>query len=127
MSDVGMSDKVSDANENPYARALERLRVKGWCKYKSGTEEGPNCVSGALAYVTNDNVLLDKRLEFVSRIVEELYPSEWGWTTVPTFNDRSDITFEDVEVVLEKAAVRWEEGARCARALDAYDEEEDEE
>ena len=102
--------------DNPFEKVLDRLREKGWQKGGFGIAEGPNCIRGA-AYEVN----IDQDLVFggylddkpIINIVKDQYPHcipvRPGREMISFFNDHPDTTFSDVERVLEKAAVKWEE------------------
>lgn len=95
-------------SDNPFEATLDRLRAKGWIKECWGPPEGPNCISGAAAHVTGKaypevtNILADlARFEYPDR-------TGGGFDHI-SFNNHPDTTFADVERVLEKAAIKWEE------------------
>lgn len=107
-TDVGIGDET----DNPFEKVLDRLREKGWFKgsfwpYGSDAQNGPFCMLGAVP-----NPLLDTWPEhIVDGIIRDQYGDRimQGYRIIPTFNDHRDTTFSDVERVLEKAAVKWEE------------------
>lgn len=101
--------------DNPFEKVLDRLREKGWHKGDYGFASGPNCLVGGLLFATGMNIqesCNSPESETLDKIVMEQY---WGrairgsMTHIPNFNDHPDTTFTDVERVLEKAAVKWEE------------------
>lgn len=94
--------------DNPGEMILDRLRSHGWCKQDFGDAEGPNCIAGAAHEVEAE----DYFQHTLVWVIDEQYPGrmEAGpHSNVPNFNDHPDTTFADVERVLEKAAVKWEE------------------
>lgn len=110
--------------------ALELLRVprpkqrrkNSWIKTKLQTPQGGMCIMGALLHVQSGQYAYDESCpdaRAIKKVIKEQFPDEactWG---IPVFNDAKGRTFEDVELVLEKAAVlREEEGARSAWTLD---------
>lgn len=97
--------------DNPFEKVLDRLREKGWRQNGSGREEGPNCIRGATQIMVGLKVLYDGPL---LQVIATQYPDRTttplaGGVSIVEFNDHPDTTFADVERVLEKAAVKWEE------------------
>ena len=95
--------------DNPFEKVLDRLREKGWMQGDFGKGSGPNCLVGAAKEALGRGWVpvikeLDKTVEaqYAERRLGRLCP-------IPNFNDHPDTTFTDVERVLEKAAVKWEE------------------
>lgn len=88
--------------------ALDLLRRDGWCKGKGFDEKGRHCIVGAgisVHYSAEDALALHA-------VAREQYPDRIGWTTLASaaaFNDHAETTFEDVERVMEKAALRLDE------------------
>lgn len=98
--------------DNPFELVLDRLREKGWRKNGFGDWTGPNCIVGAHMTLNNEtNKNFRSFRTFLVSIIHEHYSdrSEGRLETIPNFNDHPDTTFADVERVLEKAAVKWEE------------------
>lgn len=95
--------------DNPFEKVLDRLREKGWHKGSLGSTLGPNCIYGAAVELRLtqgiDGLIPVIRSQFPDRLVQMPDYHHPG----PTFNDHPDTTFSDVERVLEKAAVKWEE------------------
>lgn len=93
--------------DNPFEKVLDRLREKGWMKGELGEPTGPNCMVGG-AHYTVGAVFLNWAIP--TTIIKDQYPGRGGpHGFVDVFNDHPDTTFTDVERVLEKAAVKWEE------------------
>lgn len=95
--------------DNPFEKVLDRLREKEWLKGQLGGLNGPNCINGALFF---EEVWENgKNRDSLALIILEQYPErlEKAFFSVPAFNNHPDTTFSDVERVLEKAAVKWEE------------------
>lgn len=94
--------------DNPFEKVLDRLREKGWMKGESGDDAGPNCIMGAYCRVWKFGPD-----QMIGQIARDQYPDRVGWhenlVEAAQFNDHPDTTFSDVERVLEKAAVKWEE------------------
>lgn len=95
-------------SDNPFEKVLDRLREKGWRREKYGAPEGPNCIAGAALQigVLNHGYWRDHP---TAQLLESIVISEYRFDCIPDFNDHPDTTFSDVERVLEKAAVKWEE------------------
>lgn len=112
-------------DKNPFEAALDRLRARGWIKDHVGYSTGPNCIRGALLFEGSavDAVdvsfwkitHLEPRLNaaIILEVIREHYRDRCRNLAtgrgVSLFNDHPDTTFADVERVLEKAAVKWEE------------------
>lgn len=92
--------------ENPHRKAIEVLAERGWTK---GTLEDANgvCIIGACLHAYRFF-----ELSPIRDVVEEQYPERVkrpGFSPVAAFNDHPDTTLEDVILVLEKAAARFDE------------------
>lgn len=94
--------------DNPFEKVLGRLREKGWIQQSYGKREGPNCMRGAASHTIRDVRVL---YSYALPIIQAEYPGRVpvGNESIVQFNDHPETTFEDVERVLEKAAVKWEE------------------
>lgn len=92
--------------------ALDLLRRDGWCKGKQEDERGRHCIVGAAHCVgayQEDFIALDA-------VAEQQYLDRVGsGLLVPAaaLNDHPDTTFEDIERVMEKAALRLDEAVQC--------------
>lgn len=101
--------------DNPFEKVLDRLKEKGWRQGDYGPKQGPNCLVGGLLVVTGKKVhesYGSKESQLLDKVVTEHYSDRaivGNMTHIPNFNDHPDTTFTDVERVLEKAAVKWEE------------------
>lgn len=100
---------MSVETDNPFEKVLDRLREKGWMQGRFGGPNGPNCIYGAAG-----NVGVSNDIEAVLDVIETQFPDRMKDKASyhhpgPHFNDHPDTTFTDVERVLEKAAVKWEE------------------
>lgn len=89
---------------------LEVLRRDGW--YKGGLQDarGARCINGALM-VAPSSIL------HISGVILEQFPDRVklyanGSPSIAFFNDHPDTTFADVELVLEKAQIRYDEAVR---------------
>lgn len=99
--------------DNPFEKVLDRLREKGWTRYTLGTASGPHCIRGAAYYELGGWSKMCKGLapilaEHYPYFTKEYYGDSYS-CNVMAFNDCHSTTFTDVERVLEKAAVKWEE------------------
>lgn len=92
--------------DNPFEKVLDRLREKGWYKGGFTGPDGSQCVVGASRGICNTQFF-----SLLEEILRDQYPDRLSGRLRPTpnFNDHPDTTFSDVERVLEKAAVKWEE------------------
>lgn len=99
-------DAVVGETDNPFEKVLDRLREKGWMKGRFGGGDGPNCLLGAKIVVSPNEGYSELELT-----IREHYPDRRLSCRgiVSGFNDHPATTFADVERVLEKAAVKWEE------------------
>lgn len=99
---------MAEETDNPFEIVLDRLREKGWQKGDFGPSEGPNCIYGAITAVEVNFHAVDAS---VVKIVGEQFSDRTLLKEHKgvAFNDHPDTTFTDVERVLEKAAVKWEE------------------
>lgn len=101
--------------DNPFEKVLDRLREKGWRKGDYGPKSGPNCIVGGLLEITGmtirESYLSPEKVMLDSIVTEQFWERavRGRMTHIPNFNDHPDTTFSDVEKVLEKAAVKWEE------------------
>lgn len=93
---------------------LERLQTHGWHKNTYGGAEGPNCLLGAIKavkaqaegveYSAVHGTWSNPLTNIIQEVVVEQYSDD-----IAGFNDLPDTTFDDVERVLEKAQILWEE------------------
>lgn len=97
------------------ARVLNRLRGGGWAR--GLRQDGERlCVLGAYAqelYGSPGSRIYLDRLSVLRQVILEQYPGKYAendWLVVPKFNDDPDITWDDIERVLEKAAAIEQEG-----------------
>lgn len=102
---------------NPYRRALDGWGPNGWIKGSLRDEAGGRCMVGRLGQVGEH----EHRL--LSVTIEEQYPERrvtiFGvdgllfasdpLAIIIDFNDHDDTEYPDIQMVLEKAAVKWEE------------------
>lgn len=98
--------------DNPFEKVLDRLREKGWQKGWFGDHRGPNCLVGAHMNTYCSTIKQFKQwTDNLIPILLAQYPDriKGSMAEIPNFNDHPDTTFTDVERVLEKAAVKWEE------------------
>lgn len=100
-------------------QALEQLREKGWQQGCYGQPEGPYCIAGAaIAARAQERGISwdDARTGWatedwtfaVEDVIMEQYPNRYQCFV--DFNDDPAVTFEQVEVVLEKASLKLDEG-----------------
>lgn len=97
---------------NPYRAVAERLQTKGWHKGSAGGYAGPNCLVGAAYCIGADLSVVRHAYFFVGldETIREQFPERIRiQESIAAFNDHEETTFEDVMLVLEKAAIRVEE------------------
>jgi hypothetical protein len=108
-----------DENVTRIRSALELLRVPrpkqrkphSWIKKNYATEAGGMCIMGALEYLGAYLCATTADTKAILQTIKEQYPNQ-EFTHIPMFNDAKGRTFDEVERVLEKAAIlREEEGA----------------
>ena len=93
---------------NTYRKIKEVIHERGWIKGGRQDEEGHVCLVGAAVHLG----LSGHRFEhdpLLLSIIHEQFPdrrSDW----IPGFNDWSSTTLDDINMILDKAAVRAEEG-----------------
>lgn len=110
------------APENPFRAALEWFGPNGerWGKGEFVLPNGTRCAYGALAEVLNVDIQSIGALPFIyedqiDAAAEALYPDRWGDEGLygprktAAVNDHDETTFDDIRVIFEKAAVRWDE------------------
>ena len=94
----------------------KRSWTRGQVKNKYGGEER-YCILGALRHVGTNGTLESPDIAAIHNVINEQFPREYPWN-IPNFNDFQGRTFDEVEIVLEKAAVlREEEGAESDWSL----------
>lgn len=103
---------MGEVMDNPAERVLDVLRLRGWSKGESFGPNGQRCV-GAACEIPGG---MSEPVTLIARIINEHYADRTvehicntSMATIVSFNDHPDTTFADVERVLEKAAVKWEE------------------
>ena len=89
---------------------LERLRDRGWRKWRFGPERGPNCILGALNNVV-PKFEQEAAVTVIAAQAREQFPkmcrSKRERAAIIGLNSRAT-GFHDIEAVLEKAALRWD-------------------
>jgi hypothetical protein len=96
---------------NPIRPVLQRLRTHGWRRWRFGPEAGPNCLAGAVnrVYPWSEREAVFK---LIAREIQEQFPDRktrrGASGAVITFNTYTT-GFHEVEVMLEMAALRWDE------------------
>ncbi len=100
----GVFSGESDCAANPYREAIALLERDGWTKGEWKAPTGERCISRVLSDVRFDSPLFDA---LALDAANEVLPG--GYITLVGFNDRSDTTYADVILALEKAALRYEE------------------
>jgi hypothetical protein len=92
---------------NPYIKALEQLEQRGWWKGSMSDSgigpKGERCLVVTAVY--SGLSLGDLR-----PLIREMFPDRCLGPSPAHFNCHPDTTLEDVQAVLEKGALRWEEG-----------------
>lgn len=98
--------------DNRPEEALDRLRTHGWTKGASMNSRGEMCIGGACE---TGEVGFSPAIQAIATVIRDQFPERVRDAINPSmgivvrFNDHPDTTFADVERVLEKAAVKWEE------------------
>jgi len=107
--------------QNPFRAALEWFGPNGerWGKGEFVLPSGKRCAYGGLAAVLDidieDDACLPHQYESaLDAAAEALFPDRFVtiWAdarNTAAVNDHDDTTWPDIEQVLEKAAVRWDE------------------
>ena len=107
--------------DNPIEKVRARLDGgRKWRKGQLGDYDDPNasvCLRGAIYSVigttfaaANHRIAIEEPLRDTIR---EQYPDRRDYSAaVPTFNDHPDTTWADVELVLDKASIAWDETVR---------------
>lgn len=75
-------------------KILHRLETHGWQKGGNGGSEGPNCLMGAMLYTIGRSVYYQR--------LRDALPG--GYSNVASFNDDPNTTYEDVVLLLKRAA-----------------------
>lgn len=102
---------------NTIDRMLDHLRTNGWTQGKYERPSGACCILGAHIAVTGSQKLGSAVTNEIGKVFYEQFPERAMYTVaagaeyacVPDLNDHPDTTFDDVEMVLEKASLRLDE------------------
>ncbi len=91
-----------------------KARLAGGAKWIKGAErtDAGWCLYGALVEARYSTF---GELNFLCEVAREQYPDRMNRPGIPTisqFNDHEDTTWPDIELVLEKTALRWDEQVR---------------
>lgn len=120
MAEQDISESVG--NYNPYRNALDLLRQTGWTKGIAFAPDGRRCLVGAGMF--SRSLIMDVINEYFpgrtqydpARSMDALgvdqepdTPISYPSGGLPNFNNHPDTTFDDVELVLEKTAIKYEE------------------
>jgi hypothetical protein len=98
---------------NPIEQVRERLDGgRKWCKRSLADDDGSFCLIGAA--VRQQPLLVVRSVPLIVAVVQEQYPDRVAWFAVgggvvSSFNDHPDTTWADVDAVLDKASVLWDE------------------
>lgn len=93
---------MSDVEPTP----LEILRRDGWCKERLDDALGRRCALGAMAVAFPvESEQWDRFAAVLLGTIREQY----GDMSIAAFNDLPATTFADIELVLEKAQLRYDE------------------
>jgi hypothetical protein len=103
---------INGSGSDLAARVLARLRASGWSK--TGRSEGRKvCLLGAYGqelYGSPDAAIATYRFQALQQVILEQYPGKYPPNlVVPKFNDDPDVTWDDVEKMLEKAVAKEQE------------------
>lgn len=118
---MGNNEIQGAVNEGAVLSPLDVLRRDGWCKRVAHAVDGRVCILGAMGRVWPD-AWEDRRFkdfaETVRSVIEEQFPERFRANQqagqkhpIAVFNDSSHTTVLDVELVLEKAELRFAEGS----------------
>jgi hypothetical protein len=99
---------------NPFTEALEELRQNGWRQGSRGKATGPKCIVGAIQWVRTGSMdyaftgaYNAPEVLFLNSVLHEMYTLP-DLISVDSWND-IDATWPEVEALMEKAALRWDE------------------
>lgn len=104
-----------DSDEQIFRDALDLLRKDGWCKNNLHQPTGERCAYGALLDVQEGRAF-DLMCD-LGDVASDLFPIRAGFISgfsgrgrmsggALQVNNHPDTTFEDIEVIFEKAAIR---------------------
>ncbi len=99
---------------NRFDLGLARIKKYGWIKGKLGHKTYGFCLLGSMYMLEGEENygIKAQQEKLLLGVIKEQYPiiyDNFLSPTVDKFNDHDDIGQEDVEMVLEKAAVKWDE------------------
>lgn len=103
---------------NPFRRAQEVLEKRGWCKHVMIDKTNKVCLLGAIGvanhsqeeYKASPNTWFEYPV--ILNIIKEQFPERYRSDSIgESFNDKPETTYDDVWLVLDKAAVWWDEQA----------------
>ena len=102
--------RSTEFTTNPFQRTLEVLRRDGWIKGSLHARDGTgHCIVGAMAEA---GLLNGFEWEGWEAMLLDVVAEQYDRPRLPAiayFNDDPKTTFMDVERVVEKAAVKWDE------------------
>lgn len=84
----------------------ERLLTKGWTQGRLGSENGPNCLMGAMYFADPNPLFADDYTFIAVRVLRSVIGGE---VSLAFWNDSSERVFEDVIDVLDLAIESLEE------------------
>lgn len=103
---------------NPARAALAELRVHGWTQGRLADSSGRLCLVGALVGCAHlegppQYIRTDPAIRIIAQVIREQYPESADrgsdGTVIIKFNDARGRTQDEVERVLEKAAVAFDD------------------
>lgn len=92
---------------NPFEEALDRIRSSGWIQGELARPGEGYCLEGAFLFAQPSKCHLEY-YPLIRKVLGEQYG--WGYS-VYIWNDQPERTQAEVETILEKCAVRWDENA----------------
>lgn len=106
---------------NRIREAIEVLARRGWAQGSFTDDAGRHCLQGALYEAhgcaprlpgqrTTTHAAVAADLRLVNETIAAEYPERVGAVGVSRFNDHPETTIDDVVRVLEKSALRRDEG-----------------
>lgn len=93
--------------ENPITQMLQLIRDRGWTQHQYENKKGSLCIYGAHDQLGPRS---HATLQIIRQTIKEQFPKyESSGTIIVSFNDSCDRRIADIEMVLEKAAVKYDE------------------
>jgi hypothetical protein len=93
---------------NPFRRALQGWTENQWCQGGLSDEQNRLCIIGRICSVTTFKEQ-GPTCHFLNKIASQMFPDRTRIGYAFPVNDHPDTTFQDIQSILEKCAVRWDE------------------